>query len=192
MVSSIIAFGRKHIQTSRKREFFTKKDIEAAVKHLDGLRKGGSSGGGSKRATGGGVPGTSISEEVCKSLLLVNGSKGPVLCRIKTKADKAFLRPVVPLEELEMVFKEHDIALGHGGYETLYAMVSFTGPHLHAVCPTSLSCMPLATVAKPSFPLISATKCCTFFAAVYQGGDTTGPGSATQGHLPARPGWLHP
>ena len=107
MVDRIGDYARNHIQSSRKRIFFTKKECSLALKHLLALRQGASTSsrdGYKGVAAGKGVPGTTITEEVLKTLQLVDSSSGPQLCRrVPRGKDRYALCPVVPLQDLEVL-----------------------------------------------------------------------------------------
>ena len=124
MVDPIGEYARNHIQSSRKRVFFTKKECSLTLQHLVELRKNASPSskvGRNRVAAGKGVPKTTITEDILKTLQLVDSSSGPQLCRIVARGkDRFALCPVVPLEDLSALLKEQDQALGHPGYDVLH------------------------------------------------------------------------
>ena len=137
MDQPVINYGLKHRETSAKNVFFTTEDtlkliqIKQAVQQAPYTqRRRGVGGEGGAAAARGGTQSTAndYSSKVLKSFVVLKGADGQdLLCRQVMRSGKKCCCPVVPLEELDRLFKEHhERATGFSSVEKLYTHVSET------------------------------------------------------------------
>ena len=120
-------------KATRKVVFLSRESCASIIRLLKPLYEGASSGadasGGScqQRGAGGGAttPGSTFSDTWARrTCQVVEGTDGEVLCRRMKRKGSVVLLPVVPLEDLLMVFESEHDRLGHPGYEVLYDQVN--------------------------------------------------------------------
>ncbi|EFN50603.1 hypothetical protein CHLNCDRAFT_134603, partial [Chlorella variabilis] len=124
MNQPVILYALERRQNGAKNVFLTKSDVEGIIRIKQGDQQAPS--GRRRRGAGGGAAvqgGTkNYSKKVLQFFQVLKGAGGQdILCRCVKRSGEWRWCPVVPLEELPRVIKEHhERATGFSGVEKLY------------------------------------------------------------------------
>ena len=218
MNQPVILYALERRQNGAKNVFLTKSDVEGIIRIKQGDEQAPS--GRRRRGAGGGAAvqggAKNYSKKVLQFFQVLKGAGGQdILCRCVKRSGEWRWCPVVPLEELPRVIKEHhERATGFSGVEKLYTHVSDTRgammppdqleSALHQAAtgciaastggaarprwrcpPLHLSLLPSLT---PRTPLVLLCCSAAFPAAGLQRTHRAGSWCRRQGALPLRPG----
>ena len=130
MNQPVILYALERRQNGAKNVFLTKSDVEGIIRIKQGDQQAPS--GRRRRGAGGGAAvqggAKNYSKKVLQFFQVLKGAGGQdILCRCVKRSGEWRWCPVVPLEELPRVIKEHhERATGFSGVEKLYTHVSDT------------------------------------------------------------------
>ncbi|EFN50599.1 expressed protein, partial [Chlorella variabilis] len=132
MNQPVILYALERRQNGAKNVFLTKSDVEGIIRIKQGDQQAPS--GRRRRGAGGGAAvqgGTkNYSKKVLQFFQVLKGAGGQdILCRCVKRSGEWRWCPVVPLEELPRVIKEHhERATGFSGVEKLYTHLAYNAP----------------------------------------------------------------